>query len=170
MLRLQQVSRLRLIIYVPEVEIASVKPGAQINFTLPAFPGETFSGVIRRSNRSLDAKTRTMPVELDVANSSGRLAPGMFPEVIWPTRRPRPSFFVPPSATATTTERAFVVRIRDGAVEWVDVKRGASMNHQGVDLVEIFGDLGPGDQIAVRGADELRVGVKVNVKQALSAK
>src|SRR5215470_7034080 len=155
MLRLQQVSRLRLIIYVPEVEIASVKPGAQINFTLPAFPGETFSGVIRRSNRSLDSKTRTMPVELDVANSSGRLAPGMFPEVIWPTRRPRPSLFVPPTAIAVTTERVFVVRIRDGAVEWVDVKRGASMNYQGVDLVEIFGDLGPGDQIAVRGTDEL---------------
>jgi multidrug efflux pump subunit AcrA (membrane-fusion protein) len=137
---------------------------------LPAFPGETFSGVIQRSSRSLDAKTRTMPVELDVANSSSRLAPGMFPEVIWPTRRPWPSLFVPPTAIATTTERAFVVRIRDGAVEWVDVKRGASMNHQGVDLVEIFGDLEPGHQIAVRGTDKLRAGVKVNVKQASPAK
>jgi hypothetical protein len=73
-----------------------------------------------------------MPVELDVENSSGRLAPGMFSEVIWPTRRPRPSLFVPPAAIAVTTERTFVVRIRDGAVEWVDVKRGASMNHQGL--------------------------------------
>jgi hypothetical protein len=44
------------------------------------------------------------------------------------------------------------------------------MNQQGVDLVEIFGDLEPGDQVAVRGADELRVGVEVNVKQALQAK
>jgi multidrug efflux pump subunit AcrA (membrane-fusion protein) len=111
-----------------------------------------------------------MPVELDVANSSGKFAPGMFPEVIWPTRRSRPSLFVPPTAIATTTERAFVIRIRNGAVEWVDVKRGASMNYQGVDLVEIFGHLESGDQIAVRGADELRVGVKVNVKQALPAK
>ena len=76
----------------------------------------------------------------------------------------------PPAAIAVTTERAFVVRIRGGMVEWVDVKRGASMNRQGVDLVEIFGDLGIGDQIAVHGADELRVGVKVNVKQALPAK
>jgi RND family efflux transporter MFP subunit len=170
MLRLQQVSRLRLIVSVPETEVASVKTGARISFTLPAFPGETFSGVVRRSSRSLDAKTRTMPVELDVANSSGRLAPGMFPEVVWPARRQRPSLFAPPTAIATTTERAFVIRIRDGAAEWVDVKRGASMNHQGVDLVEIFGDLEPGDQIAVRGTDELRAGVKVNVKQASPAK
>ncbi|MGE0133111.1 MAG: efflux RND transporter periplasmic adaptor subunit [Blastocatellales bacterium] len=166
MLRLQQVSRLRLIVAVPEAEITSVKPGAQINFTLPAFPGETFGGVIQRSSRSLDAKTRTMPVELDVANSSGKLAPGMFPEVIWPARRLRPSLFVPPTAIATTTERSFVIRVRDGVAEWIDVRRGASMNHQGVDLVEVFGDLAPGDEIAVRGTDELRAGTKVTVKQA----
>jgi membrane fusion protein, multidrug efflux system len=170
MLRLQQVSRLRLIVFVPETEIAGVKSGARIDFTLPAFPGETFSGVIQRSSHSLDAKTRTMPIELDVENSSGRLAPGMFSEVIWPTRRPRPSLFAPPAAIAVTTERTFVVRIRDGAVEWVDVKRGASMNHQGVDLVEIFGHLDPGDQIAVRGTDELRAGAKVIIKQSPTAK
>ncbi|HKQ90341.1 MAG TPA: hypothetical protein VJZ77_06650 [Blastocatellia bacterium] len=35
----------------------------------------------------------------------------------------------------------FVVRIRDGAVEWVDVKRGALKNHQGVDLAPIFSHL-----------------------------
>ena len=170
MLRLQQVSRLRLVVSVPEAEVASVKPGAKISFTLPAFPGETFSGVIERSSRSLDAKTRTMPVELDVDNSRGRLAPGMFPEAIWPTSRSRPSLFVPPTAIATTTERSFVIRIRDGVVEWVDVKRGASMNHQGVDLVEVFGDLAPGDQIAARGTDELRAGTKVTIKQSQGGK
>ena len=44
MAQLRQVSRLRLIVFAPEVEIAGVKPGARIDFTLPAFPGETFSG------------------------------------------------------------------------------------------------------------------------------
>ena len=82
--------------------------------------------------------------------------------------RSRPSLFVPPTAIATTTERSFVLRVRDGEVEWVDVKRGASMSHNGADLVEVFGDLAPGDPIAVRGADELRAGTKVNVKQLQS--
>ncbi len=165
MLRLQQVSRLRLVVAVPEAEVAGVTNGAKLNFTVPAFPGETFTGTVARNSRSLDAKTRTMPVELDVANSSGRLAPGMFPEVTWPTRRPRPSLFVPPTAIVTTTERAFVIRINDGIAEWIDVKRGASMTIKGVDLVEVFGDLSAGDQIAVRGTDELRAGTKVNIKQ-----
>lgn len=170
MVRLQQVSRLRLVVSVPETEVASVGHGTNIKFTLPAFPGESFNGTIQRASRALDAKTRTMPVELDVANSAGKLAPGMFPEVMWPSVRPRPSLFVPPTAIATTTERSFVIRLRDGVAEWVDVKRGASMTVQGKDLLEVFGELSPGDVIAVRGTDELRAGTKVNVKQVSGGK
>jgi membrane fusion protein (multidrug efflux system) len=166
MLRLEQITRLRLVVAVPESEVAAIASGTKVNFSVPALPGEQFTGVVQRISRSLDAKTRTMPVELDVRNSSGRLAPGMFPEVIWPAHRLRPSLFVPPTAVAITTERSFVIRIREGSVEWVDVRRGAAMNQAGVDLVEVFGDLAPGDQIAVRGTDELRQGARVATKKA----
>lgn len=162
MLRLQQISRLRLVISVPEADVAGVTTGTRINFTVPAFPGENFFGVVERISHTLDEKTRTMPVELDVINDSARLAPGMFAEVVWPTTRPRPSLFVPASAIATTTERVFVIRIRNGTTEWVDVKRGMSMG----DLVEVFGDVQENDLIAVRATDELRSGTLVVVKQA----
>jgi membrane fusion protein, multidrug efflux system len=89
MLRLQQISQLRLIVSVPEADVAGVTSGARINFTVSSFPGENFAGVIERISHTLDEKTRTMPVELDVMNDSGRLAPGMFAEVIWPTRLQR---------------------------------------------------------------------------------
>ena len=55
-----------------------------------------------------------------------------------------------------------VVRIRNGTVEWVDVKRGVSMG----DLVEVFGDLSDNDVVATRGTDELRAGTKVNMKES----
>jgi RND family efflux transporter MFP subunit len=161
LLRLQQISRLRLVVSVPEADVSGVVAGTRINFTVPAFPGESFYGVVQRISHTLDDKTRTMPVELDVINDSARLAPGMFPEVIWPNTRPRPSLFVPPSAIATTTERVFVIRIRNGTTEWVDVKRGVSMS----DLVEVFGDLQENDVVAIRGTDELRAGIPVNAKQ-----
>ena len=161
MLRIQQISLLRLIVAVPETDVAGVTPATRVNFTVPAFPGETFWGVVRRISHVLDEKTRTMPVELDVINESGRLAPGMFPEVLWPTSRPKPSLLVPASAIATTTERTFVIRISNGVTQWVDVKRGISMG----DLVEVFGDLQENDLVAVRGTDELRSGTSVDVKQ-----
>ena len=125
-------------------------------------PGETFSGVVARISHTLDQKTRTMPVEVDVINDSARLAPGMFPEVVWPAKRLQPSLLVPPSAIAVTTERTFIVRIRNGVVEWIDVRRGVSMG----DLVEVFGDLAENDVVATRGTDELRAGTNVNVKES----
>lgn len=106
-------------------------------------------------------KTRTMAVELDVPNGDGRLAPGMFAEIQWPARRGAPSLFVPRTAVAATTERSFVVRVRDGVAEWVDVRRGATMDG----MVEVFGDLKAGDQVAVRATDELRAGTKVSAVQ-----
>ncbi len=161
MLRIRQISLLRLVVALPERDVASIEPGTEVSFTVPAFPGETFQGVVQRIAHALDVKTRTMPVELDVANPSGRLAPGMYAEVAWPARRPQPSLFVPSSAVVTTTERTFVIRIRDGEVEWVDVKRGTAMG----DMVEVFGNLKQGDQVAVRGTDELRAGTHVVAKQ-----
>jgi RND family efflux transporter MFP subunit len=166
LLRVQQVSRLRLVVAVPEDAVGGIAQGLTVTFTVPAFPGETFSGKIARASRALDAKTRTMPVELDVQNTDGKLAPGMFANAAWTMRRDHPSLFVPPSAIATTTERTFVVRVRNGETEWIDVKRGASMGP----LVEVFGSLQAGDQVAVRGTDELRAGTRVLAKQAAPAK
>src|SRR5262249_16702847 len=57
MLRLQQTSRLRLVIAVPEALVGSMMQGGQVAFTAPAFPGETFHGALSRISHSLDEKT-----------------------------------------------------------------------------------------------------------------
>ena len=119
---------------------------------MPAFPAGTFTGRVNRVARVLDPTTRSMLVEADVENQDGTLAPGMFAELHWISERSEPSLFVPPSAIVTTTERTFVVRVRDGRAEWVDVRRGAPMG----EVVEVFGLLDAGDRVAMRGTDELR--------------
>jgi membrane fusion protein, multidrug efflux system len=161
MLRVRQISKLRLVVAVPETDVGGISQGDKVNFSVPAFPGQTFTGEVQRIAQSLDVRTRTMPVELDVANSPARLSPGMYAEVVWPIRRKQSSLFVLPSAIATTTERVFVIRIRNGTAEWINVKRGETMG----DLIEVFGPLEPGDEVAVRGTDELREGTQVTPKQ-----
>lgn len=161
LVRMQQVSRLRVVAAIPEAYVAGARTGQPIEFTVTTFPGETFKGTLARLARALDLETRTMAVELDVNNADGRLAPGMFAEIRWPARRAGPSLLVPRTAIATTTERTFVVRVRDGVTDWVDVKRGAAVN----DLTEVFGNLNAGDQVAVRATDELRAGTKVRPTQ-----
>ena len=129
-----------------------------MTFTVPAYPDETFSAAIARIAHSMSPNTRSMAVELDVANPGGRLAPSMYPTVSSPVTRARASLFIPATSIVTTTERTFVIRVRDGVAEWVNVRRGASEGES----VEIFGALDAGDLIVRRASDELREGSRVN--------
>ena len=156
---------LRLVVPVPEAYTAGMEPNAEIPFAVAAYPGRSFSGRVARIAQAVDVTTRTMAVELDVANGDGRLAPGTFCQVRWPVRRSGPSLFVPSASVATTTDRTFVVRIRNGKTEWVDVKTGLTSGP----LVEVFGDLQAGDEIAGRGTDELRPGTDVRPRESKPA-
>jgi membrane fusion protein (multidrug efflux system) len=165
MLRVVAQDRLRLVVPVPEALSGSVATGAMVTFSVAAYPGQTFTGTVARAARAVDVSTRTMAVELDVSNASGRLAPGTFSQVQWPVSRPTPSLFVPSSSVASTTDRTFVVRVRGGKAEWVDVKTGLAAGA----LVEVFGDLQAGDEVARRGTDEVRAGSDVRVKPAAAS-
>jgi len=154
LLEIQQVSRLRLVVPVPEEDVGGIVRGANVEFSVPAFPRRVFSGKVARLADALDQKTRTMPVELDVANRDGALAPGMYPSVKWPVRGQSSEMWVPKTSVVTTTERTFVIRDRGGRAEWVDVKKGVAEG----DLVEVLGGLKAGDMVVRRATDEIREG------------
>ena len=158
---LEQIGRLRLVAAVPEAYKQSISRGKRVQFTVPAFPDETFSGVVARPAYAVDSKTRTMPVELDVTNSGSKLTPGMYAEVAWPIRRGGETLFVPPTAIKATTERIFVIRVANGKAEWVNVRRGMSEGN----LVEVFGKLDAADRIVLRATDEIRPGTSVQPAQ-----
>jgi RND family efflux transporter MFP subunit len=154
LLTIQQISKLRLVVAVPEEYVGSIMEAAKVAFQVPAYPERTYSGTVARVSHALDKGTRTMAVELDVANQDGSLAPGMYPTVKWPVRRAQPTLFVPKTSVVTTTERIFVIRNKHGRAEWVDVRKGASDG----DLTEVLGDLKAGDMVVRRANDEIREG------------
>jgi RND family efflux transporter MFP subunit len=161
LLQLVDRHRLRLVVPVPEAYSAEMTIGAEIPFTVSAYPGQSFSGTIARVAHAVDVATRTMAIELDVPNDDGRLAPGTFCQVRWPVRRAGPSLFVPSASVASTTDRTFVIRVRNGKTEWVDVRTGLTEGP----LVEVFGDLKAGDEVAGRGTDEIRPGTEVRARE-----
>ena len=160
MLRLIRNDRLRLVVPVPQAYVGSVKEGTAVSFGVPEYPGQTFSGTIARVAHTVDVKTRTMAVELDVPNADARLASGTFCQVRWPVHRSTPSLFVPSRSIASTTDRTFVVRVQGGRAEWVDVQTGLTSGA----LVEVFGGLKPGDEVLARGTDEIRAGAELRTK------
>lgn len=155
--RLEQVGRLRVIVAVPEANAASIKMGQRVEFGVSAYPAERFAGAVSRVSRALDVVTRTMPVELDVANPGGKLAPGMYTEVKWPARVGQVSLLVPATAIAATTERSFVIRVENGVAKYVNVRKGAAHG----ELVEVSGSLVVGDRIVQRATDEIREGTAI---------
>ena len=160
--QIQTLTRHRLVVPVPEYDAAGIPEGGQVSFAVPSFPGRMFQAPIARISHAVDVKTRTMPVELDVRDPRGELAPGTFCEVSWPVRRAYDTLFVPASALGSDLERSFVIRVRNNHAEWVDVKTGATSGN----LIEVFGDLKAGDEVAVRGTDQLRPGTVITPRPA----
>jgi RND family efflux transporter MFP subunit len=154
LLIVQQVSRLRLVVAVPEEDAGSINHGAAVSFRVPAYPDRAYSGVVARVAHALDAKTRTMPVELEVANRDDSLAPGMYPSIKWPVRSNRTALYVPRTAVVSTTERTFVIRAQGGRAQWVDVQKGPIEGN----LIEVRGDLRPADLVVKLGTDEIHDG------------
>jgi multidrug efflux pump subunit AcrA (membrane-fusion protein) len=159
LLILQQVSRLRLVVAVAEENVGGIVRGATVSFGVPAYPTRSFSGTIARIPPSLDVKTRSMPVELDVVNKDLSLAPGMYSTVHWPVRSADPAIYVPKTSVVTTTERTFVVRDKNGRAEWVNVQKGAVEG----DLIRVIGPLQDGDRVVKRATDEMREGMELKV-------
>jgi multidrug efflux pump subunit AcrA (membrane-fusion protein) len=160
LLVLQQISHLRVTVAIPEENVGAIAKGATVPFQVPAYPERNYSGTVARRAQSLDTKTRTMAVELDVMNPDQSLAPGMYATVKWPVRSAAPALYVPKTSVVTTTERTFVIREKNGKAEWVNVKKGAADG----DLIEVIGPLQAGDKIAAKANDELREGAPFQSK------
>ncbi len=154
LLVLQQVSRLRLVVAVPEENTGGIVRGARVEFRVPAYANRIYSGSIARIAHALDPKLRSMSVELDVPNRDGSLSPGMYATCKWPVRRTQASLFVPKTSVVTTTERTFVIRVQNARAEWVNVVKGTTDG----DLQEVSGNVKPGDQVVRRATDEIREG------------
>jgi RND family efflux transporter MFP subunit len=150
-------THLRLVVPVPEAYVGEMQVGQQVAFTVPAHPGEMFHAPIARVSHDVELNTRTMPVELDVHSTDGRLSPGSFSSVQWPVHRAAATMFVPVSAVTNDQQRTFVERVRNGKAEWVDVVTGLGVSGN----IEVFGDLKPGDEVIRNATDAIRPGQQV---------
>ncbi|MFZ5892943.1 MAG: efflux RND transporter periplasmic adaptor subunit [Myxococcota bacterium] len=72
---------LRLELSVPESDVGRVKVGANVSFSVAAFPDRKFTGEIRFVSGALRSSTRDLVAEAIVKNPEKLLLPGMFADV-----------------------------------------------------------------------------------------
>jgi RND family efflux transporter MFP subunit len=156
-LELKEIARLRLQVDVPEGIATALRRNDTISFYTSAFPGKQLTGVITRKSMNVSLQLRSERVEIDVDNRSGRLAPGMYADVVLTSRGNPNALSVPKTAVVTTTERKYVIVVRDGKTVRVDVSTG----NEAPDRVEIFGALTAGERVVANASDDIKDGVAI---------
>ncbi|MEX0985942.1 MAG: efflux RND transporter periplasmic adaptor subunit, partial [Bacteroidales bacterium] len=151
---LENPSRLRLRVHVPESHVENIPSEDNLKFIVDAVDGKTFQAKLTRKSGSINRETRTEIWEYEYDNSAGDLKPGMYSTTNLLLTRPDESFVVPFPAVVTSMERKFVIRVNNDVAEWVDVQEGISMEYG----KEIFGNLNPGDTLLSRGSEEIKPG------------
>ena len=131
-----------------ENDIALVKLGQKVAVTAPAYPGETFTGMVSFIEPFLNTKTRSVKVRMDVPNPALELKPGMYVDALVkiPYRQEKLVLAVPRTAVLDTGVRNLVfVEIKPGEYKPIEVKVGPRAG----DYVPILSGLEQGQRVAI---------------------
>lgn len=151
---IQNTSKLRLSLSVPEANVPYLSVGDTISFKVNALPEKSFKARISRKSGSLDLKLRSEKIEADFINHSRELKPFMVAESMIPLQNKEATFFIPRSALVESNMGIYIIRKENGKAKFVPVKKGRILN----DTIEVFGALSEGDQIIKKGNEEITEG------------
>jgi membrane fusion protein (multidrug efflux system) len=120
--------------------------GREVEITFDAFPGEVFASRIARLGAELDPESRTLAVEAELANSDGRLKPGMLARLDIPRQTVAGAFVVPMSALVDLGGTKALWTVVDGRAVRREVTTGVVVGEE----IVILG-LPEGTRIIVEG-------------------
>lgn len=159
--RLAQVSKLRLVLPIPESIAAQIHLGDPVKVHVPAL-NEDRVGKVSRFASSLDMQTRTMETEIDFENRDGRLMPGMYTESVLQLAQRKNSLIVPLEAVTRNGNEARVLAVNaQNTVE----ERKVTLGLQGKRSVEVLSGLNEGDRVIIGNQSQFRNGEKVTAKE-----
>jgi membrane fusion protein (multidrug efflux system) len=158
MLELKEVDRLRLQVDIPETIAATLGGNDTLVFYLSALPGQKMEARIARKSMNINDQYRTERIEADVYNPHEILSPGMYADVVFDSKGNRNALSVPVNAVVISTERKYVVIIRDGKTVRVDVSTG----NENKSRIEIVGAVKAGEKVIAPANDEIKEGLAVN--------
>jgi RND family efflux transporter MFP subunit len=153
------IQTLRVYVAVPEIYAASVKTGEKAKLTLDALPGETLTGTVVRNADAIDAASRTLNVEVDVPNPTGRLLPGAYAFVHLRVPPHPGSVTIPSNALLFRAEGLRAGIVRGGHVELTPIAIGQDYGS----TVEVVSGLSVRDTVIVNPSDSLANGAAVQL-------
>lgn len=152
--------------------IQQIRAGTPARVEVGAIPNEAFTGQVAVIVAQADLRSRTFPVRVRVNNQFDGSVPvlksGMFARVTLPVGAPEVARLVPKDAIVLGGPSPLVYRVSDAGgaktVEPVAVQLGIAAGG----LIQVTGDLQPGQTIVVEGNERLSAGQAVAIVREVS--
>jgi RND family efflux transporter MFP subunit len=150
----------RVYVDVPQSAMAMVQPGQKAMVVIRELPQTAFEGTVVRNARALDAASRTLLTEVQIANPKRLLLPGMYAEVRFQIKTDGQTLVIPANALVVRTEGPVAAVVKsDNTVHYQKLELGRDFGTE----VEITGGLDEGTRVVVNPSDDIREGVAVTV-------
>ena len=156
-----RMDRLRVFLTLNEIDATGIAVGMDAHVALDALPGRSFSGKVVRVAPAFDPLTRTLEAEVQLANDSGELRPGMYGRGFIRREIHANTPVVSVNAVQISSGRKYVFVLHDTKVERRNIVTGTELDDGAV--LEVRSGLLPGDEVVVAGADALADGATVRV-------
>lgn len=157
--RISQISHLRLVLPVPESAVSQVKLNSAVEVRVDALK-QVFQGRVARASERLDASTRTMETEVDIDNRAGVILPGMFgtAELMLETRKN--ALAAPVQAVSGHSTKPSVFVVKGGRLQ----ERPVTVGLETPDLIELTAGVEEGDLVVIGNRSALKAGKPAEAK------
>ena len=158
-------SSMRLEASVPAEQLASIRIGVPVNFTVSGYPGRQFVGRITRINPTADPTTRQVRIYVSIPNAGRALVGGLFANGRMSSAT-KTGLVVPASAVDVRGSAPTVMRVKQGKAEKVQIQIGLS--DQSSETIEVISGLVAGDTLLLGAAQGITPGTAVRVSAPVS--
>ena len=162
-MRLQSYARVWVIASIPEADLALVTTGQTVSLDFPSAPEAAEQGTVDYIYPTIDPKTRTADVRIEVDNASGALRPGAYADIQFSLGAGEARLSVPTEALLRDSRGEHViVALGGGRFAGRTVETGAA----GGGRTEILAGLGAGERVVVSG--QFMLDSEANLREGLA--
>ncbi len=151
--------RLRAELHAPERQLQRLRPGQPVVLSVDALPGRQFQARVARIAPTIDPRTATFKLTVELDNAGGTLKPGMFARLGVVFEHRSNVLSIPTAALLENQREPMVFVVEQGRAAPRRITLGLS--HEG--RVEIVAGLSDTEQVVVSGQNALKPGLGVRV-------
>jgi membrane fusion protein (multidrug efflux system) len=158
---LMNLDNVKIVVNVPEKDVPFVYQIRTALVTLDALPNKEFKGKVTRFSEAIDLSTRTMAIQIEIANPSHIIKPGMFATIQMTVAEHQNAITVPTNALLKDEIGQYVFTLDDKKVKRMRVQAGVEQ----VERTEIISGLTGDETIITVGQQFVKDGGQVTVQR-----